>query len=79
VRDIEIIQRELPVDLLEFFILTPLPGSADHKRLYEEGVPLALDLNNYDTVHVAMEHPKMRQNLCKTGLVFLNYTDYYRS
>ena len=25
-RDIEIIQRELPLDLLEFFILTPLPG-----------------------------------------------------
>jgi radical SAM superfamily enzyme YgiQ (UPF0313 family) len=62
VRDIEIIQRELPVDLLEFFILTPLPGSADHKKLYEEGVPLALDLNNYDTVHVAMEHPKMSES-----------------
>jgi hypothetical protein len=62
VRDIEIIQRELPVDLLEFFILTPLPGSADHKKLYEEGVPLALDLNNYDTVHVAMEHSKMSES-----------------
>ena len=33
VRDIEIIQRELPLDLLEFFCLTPLPGSEDHKRL----------------------------------------------
>ncbi len=30
-RDIGIIQRELPIDILEFFILTPLPGSADHK------------------------------------------------
>jgi Radical SAM superfamily len=29
--DIATVQRELPVDLLEFFILTPLPGSADHK------------------------------------------------
>src|SRR6187399_2547268 len=29
-RDIEIIQRELPLDLLEFNILTPLPGSEDH-------------------------------------------------
>src|SRR5207253_3663838 len=26
-RDIHIIQKELPVDLLEFFNLTPLPGS----------------------------------------------------
>ena len=29
-RDIEIIKRELPLDLLEFFFLTPLPGSEDH-------------------------------------------------
>ena len=27
-RDIEIIKRELPLDILEFFLLTPLPGSA---------------------------------------------------
>lgn len=33
VHDIEIIRRELPIDILEFFFLTPLPGSADHKRL----------------------------------------------
>ena len=32
VRDIEIIKRELPLDMLEFFFLTPLPGSEDHKR-----------------------------------------------
>ena len=31
--DIEIVKRELPVDMLEFFILTPLPGSEDHKVL----------------------------------------------
>ena len=30
-RDIEIIKRELPIDILEFFFLTPLPGSEDHK------------------------------------------------
>ena len=37
VRDIRIIQRELPIDMLEFFILTPLPGSQDHKELVERG------------------------------------------
>ena len=31
-RDIEIIKRELPLDILEFFFLTPLPGSEDHKN-----------------------------------------------
>ena len=36
-RDIEIIKEELPVDLLEFFCLTPLPGSEDHKNLYPKG------------------------------------------
>lgn len=58
-RDIRIIQRELPVDLLEFFILTPLPGSQDHKELYERGVPLDLDMNNYDTIHVTAPHARM--------------------
>ncbi len=32
--DIEIIKKELPVDLLEFFYLTPLPGSEDHQKLF---------------------------------------------
>ena len=36
-RDIDIIQRELPIDILEFFILTPLPGSQDHKVLHLKG------------------------------------------
>jgi radical SAM superfamily enzyme YgiQ (UPF0313 family) len=53
------IQRELPVDLLHFLILTPLPGSADHLRLLNEGVPLAEDLNSYDLVHVTTPHDRM--------------------
>ena len=36
-RDIEIIKRELPIDILEFFFLTPLPGSEDHKKLLRSG------------------------------------------
>ena len=32
-RDIEVIRRELPIDLLEFHCLTPLPGSEDHQKL----------------------------------------------
>ena len=58
-RDIRIIQRELPVDLLEFFILTPLPGSADHKKLYVTGVEMDPDMNRYDLVHVTTRHPAM--------------------
>jgi radical SAM superfamily enzyme YgiQ (UPF0313 family) len=58
-RDIGIIQRELPIDLLEFFILTPLPGSADHKKLYLAGAPLERDMNRYDVVHVTTPHAVM--------------------
>ncbi len=58
-RDIRIIQRELPVDLLYFFILTPLPGSQDHKELYESGVLLESDMNAYDSVHVTTPHQRM--------------------
>jgi hypothetical protein len=36
-RDIQIIQRELPIDLLEFHCLTPLPGSEDHQKLHKGG------------------------------------------
>ena len=59
VRDIKIVQRELPVDLLEFFYLTPLPGSEDHKRLWLKGAPLEPDMNKYDLEHVCTTHPVM--------------------
>lgn len=59
--DIETIQRELPVDLMEFSCLTPLPGSADHRRLVEEKVPLDPDLNRFDIEHVTMPHATMTQ------------------
>jgi radical SAM superfamily enzyme YgiQ (UPF0313 family) len=58
-RDIRIIQRELPIDMLEFFVLTPLPGSQDHKELAARGVPLDPDMNRYDVEHVTVEHPRM--------------------
>jgi hypothetical protein len=58
-RDIATVQRELPVDLLEFFILTPLPGSADHKHLYTDRVWMDPDMNKYDLEHVTAHHPLM--------------------
>ncbi len=59
VRDIEIIKRELPIDLLEFFCLTPLPGSQDHKTLTEKGVWMDPDMNKYDLEHVTTGHAAM--------------------
>ena len=61
-RDIDIIQKELPVDLLEFTILTPLPGSEDHQKLTEQGVWMDPDLNKYDLETVTVEHPQMSRD-----------------
>lgn len=58
-RDIQIIQRELPVDLVQFSAMTPLPGSEDHQKLYKAGVEMDPDLNKYDVEHVTTAHPTM--------------------
>jgi hypothetical protein len=58
-RDIEIIKKELPLDVLEFFCLTPLPGSEDHKVLWQKGAWMDPDMNKYDLEHVVAEHPLM--------------------
>jgi hypothetical protein len=57
--DIAIIQRELPLDILEFFCLTPLPGSEDHKVLWQKGEWMHEDMNLYDGEHAVAHHPKM--------------------
>jgi hypothetical protein len=58
-RDIAIIQEELPLDIIEFFCLTPLPGSEDHQVLWRKGIEMDDDLNKYDVEHVCTAHPRM--------------------
>jgi len=58
-RDMEIIKKELPLDILELFMLTPLPGSEDHQTLWKQGVWMDPDLNKYDLHHRVVHHPKM--------------------
>jgi hypothetical protein len=58
-RDIAIIQEELPLDVIEFFCLTPLPGSEDHQVLWKKGITMDPDLNSYDVEHVCTAHPRM--------------------
>jgi radical SAM superfamily enzyme YgiQ (UPF0313 family) len=57
--DIRTIQRELPIDILMFFILTALPGSMDHKESLQRGEWMESDLNKYDSEHATTKHPKM--------------------
>jgi pyruvate-formate lyase-activating enzyme len=75
-RDIEIIKRELPIDILEFFCLTPLPGSEDHKNLYLKGVPMDPDMNRYDLEHVCTGHPLMSDKAW-TGIYRDAWRRYY--
>src|SRR5262247_3703751 len=68
--DIEIIKKELPVDILEFFCLTPLPGSEDHKVLWQKGAWMDPDMNKYDLEHVVADHQKMSHD---------EWSDIYRA
>ena len=58
-RDIKTIQEELPLDIIMFFSLTPLPGSKDYNKMLDSGVWLEHDLNKYDSEHATMHHPRM--------------------
>jgi len=57
--DIEIIKKELPVDILSIYLLTPLPGSEDHKVLDKKAVWMDPDMNKYDLEHAVTAHPNM--------------------
>ena len=57
--DIELIQRELPIDFLQLSYLTPLPGSEDHKKMHEAGTWMDPDMNRYDLNHITTLHPTM--------------------
>ena len=74
-RDIGIIQRELPIDMLEFFILTPLPGSKDHQTLFSEGVEMDPDMNKYDVTQVTTAHARMSKEEWQN--VYYSAWDWY--
>jgi hypothetical protein len=60
--DVEILKKELPIDVVEFFNLTPLPGSEDHLNLVKQGRAMEPDLNQYDLNHVTTGHALMSQD-----------------
>jgi hypothetical protein len=75
-RNIEIIKNELPLDMIEFFYLTPLPGSEDHKVLHGKGVWMDPDLNKYDLNHRVTHHPLMSDGEWEK-LYFDSWRQYY--
>jgi radical SAM superfamily enzyme YgiQ (UPF0313 family) len=59
VHHIEVIKRELPLDILQFSCLTPLPGSEDHVKALAASASIDPDLNKFDLEHVVTDHPRM--------------------
>lgn len=57
--DIHTLMEEIRVDQASFFMLTPLPGSVDHREMVRSGGRLDPDLNKYDSFHAVMDHPRM--------------------
>jgi hypothetical protein len=57
--DVDVIKRELPIDMIYFTNLTPLPGCEDHQRMHRAGEWMDPDLNKYDLNHRVTHHPKM--------------------
>ena len=57
--DVEVIKRDLAIDDIYLNYLTPLPGSEDHKKLYEAGVWMDPDMNKYTLSTRVTHHSKM--------------------
>ena len=58
-REVRQLRDEVGVDQASFFMLTPIPGSADHREMLLRGEPIDEDLNRYDSFQPAMDHPRM--------------------
>ncbi|MDR3182244.1 MAG: radical SAM protein [Planctomycetaceae bacterium] len=59
-RDVVFLRDHVGVDIASFFMMTPLPGSVNHKEMLEHGEYIDPDLNKYDSFHETFRHPKMQ-------------------
>jgi radical SAM superfamily enzyme YgiQ (UPF0313 family) len=57
--DVRTLRDELLVDQASFFMLTPLPGSRDHRAAVDARTPMDPDYNNFDSFRATMPHPRM--------------------
>jgi radical SAM superfamily enzyme YgiQ (UPF0313 family) len=58
-KDIRFLMDELGPDQASFFMLTPLPGSHDHREMRNRGEWMDPDFNKRDSFHATIEHPRM--------------------
>ena len=57
--DVRHLAETLLVDQASFFMLTPIPGSRDHRTAVDAGTLVDTDYNNYDSFHATSRHPRM--------------------
>ena len=60
--DVRTLRDEMLVDQASFFMLTPLPGSRDHRVAVDAGTPMDADYNNFDSFRATMPHPRMSKD-----------------
>ncbi|HEU4342489.1 MAG TPA: radical SAM protein [Candidatus Binatia bacterium] len=58
-KDIRFLMDEVGPDQASFFMLTPLPGSHDHREMKERGEWMDPDFNKRDSFHATINHPSM--------------------
>lgn len=57
--DIRYLMDVIQPDQASFFMLTPLPGSHDHREMKKRGEWMDPDLNKRDSFHATIKHPLM--------------------
>src|SRR5919108_1516521 len=58
-QDILYLMDVIQPDQASFFMLTPLPGSHDHREMKKRGVWMDPDFNKRDSFHATIKHPNM--------------------
>jgi len=58
-QDIQFLINEVGPDQASFFMLTPLPGSHDHREMRNRGEWMDPDFNKRDSFHATIDHPRM--------------------
>src|ERR671918_712059 len=57
--DVRFLMNEVGPDQASFFMLTPLPGSHDHREMKKRGEWMDPDFNKRDSFHATIELPRM--------------------
>ena len=64
-KDVMFLRDHVGVHEASFFMMTPLPGSVDHKNMLLRGEQIDPDFNKYDSFHETFAHPKMPEGQWK--------------